>query len=65
MNEITIEEATRLKTKLEHDILDLIVSFENMTGTKIENVELNRVYYLGNQSQCIGVKTGVCLVEEG
>ena len=61
MDGITVKEAVRLKTKLESDILNLVAKFEDITGTEIENIELNRVDFLGERSQCVGVWVDVHL----
>lgn len=36
--QVTIEDVKRLESKLEDDILDLVVKFEKATGMNVENI---------------------------
>lgn len=46
MSDLTITEASMLKHKLEQDIRQLVVEFENKTELEIEHIEFTRPFGL-------------------
>jgi hypothetical protein len=57
-----VEKAKELHAKLKQDICDLLIKFEQETGLYIEDVELNRIWTLGNERSHIDHVEIKCLL---